>query len=242
MISFRAFFSKVVNKYRHEGFRGFVLAGSRLAYNFIRPYLPPGEYPTCSGVKIGSQDLRSKPLDQFLGINTWLDTHKQVNVKLIQEYVATGDTVRVVGGGYGITAVIAAQMVREQGKVYIYEGAANQIRTIQRTIYLNNIDNIMDIKHAIVGDAVELKSGADGAERIPPEELPSCDVLEMDCEGSEISILNNMDICPGTIIVETHPNKGAPTSDVKTILREEGYTIIDSEPDRKSGSVLVAQQ
>jgi hypothetical protein len=39
--------------------------------------------------------------------------------------------------------------------------------------------------------------------QVTPAELPECDVLELNCEGSEIGILRNMTIRPRAIAVET---------------------------------------
>ena len=64
-------------------------------------------------------------------------------------------------------------------------------------------------------------------EGILPEELPSCDVLELDCEGSEIDILRRMVITPRVIIVEIHPWLfKEPAEWVVENLITQGYEIV----------------
>ena len=75
---------------------------------------------------------------------------------------------------------------------------------------------------------------------MPPAEIPDCDVLEMDCEGAETSILSEMSIRPRVILVETHGCLGAPTSDVRDLLITIGYEVEDlgfAEPSRMAECV-----
>ena len=65
-------------------------------------------------------------------------------------------------------------------------------------------------------------------------QLPPCDVLELDCEGAEVDILQKMIIQPRGILVETHGLFGAPTVLVASLLQKRGYIVSDegqAEPD-----------
>jgi hypothetical protein len=62
---------------------------------------------------------------------------------------------------------------------------------------------------------------------VHPSELPSCDILELDCEGAEIGILRDMTIQPRVIAVETHGFLGAPTSAARELLEARGYHVQD---------------
>jgi hypothetical protein len=62
----------------------------------------------------------------------------------------------------------------------------------------------------------------------------------MDCEGSEINILRNINIRPRVLIVETHPSFGSPTDDVVRCLTELDYKIVESHEDPGAGDILVA--
>ena len=83
------------------------------------------------------------------------------------------------------------------------------------------------MKHAVVGEAISVHGEQDDRSKliVPPAELPECDVLELDCEGSEIGILRNMTIRPRAIAVETHGLYGAPTTMVKELLENLGYAV-----------------
>lgn len=62
---------------------------------------------------------------------------------------------------------------------------------------------------------------------VSPKELPDCDVLELDCEGSELSILQSLSIRPQLIFIEIHPHKGGfgPYA-VLEELDQLGYDIV----------------
>lgn len=139
---------------------------------------------------------------------------------------SAGDEVVIVGGGYGVTAVRAAQIVGEAGHVTVYEGGEEQVEVVNETIDVNGVTSLCETSHAIVGEEKVLYGDSGGADRISPDELPDCDVLEMDCEGSELQILENMDIRPETLIIELHP--GQYTDDIYGPIdnvREMGYEL-----------------
>jgi hypothetical protein len=147
-------------------------------------------------------------------------------VSSYEKLATSGDKVVIIGGGYGVTAVRAARIVGEAGHVTIYEGGREQIEVVDKTIELNGVSALCETSHAIIGEEKVLYGNSDGADRIPPGELPDCDVLEMDCEGSELQILENLDIRPETLIVELHPKQYSDNI-YKPLdkVREMGYEL-----------------
>lgn len=143
----------------------------------------------------------------------------------LRKNVADGDDVVVIGGGIGATAVIAACAAGSKGSVVVYEGAANMVEHIQNTLRLNDVPCSVDVRHAIVGPDSGLHGQPEGAKHVSIEDIPDCDVLEMDCEGGETELLGAMERCPGCIIVETHRNRDR----VETILQDLGYRIESAE-------------
>ncbi len=143
----------------------------------------------------------------------------------IEETVCEGDTVVIVGGGMGVTATKAANKVGSSGKVLVFEGSVNEVNAVEETLRINGVTEIVDIKHSIVGEALNLRGKPGNAKRISPSELPECDVLELDCEGSEIEILEKMEIRPRNILVECHELHDAPLSEVQEILEENSYLV-----------------
>jgi hypothetical protein len=229
-------------KYRKDGFVSLLYASTRFGYKTtIRPYLSCRRYREFQGVEIRSKKRCQKVLDCFFPTLSWPQDHKEANCELIKRYVSQGESGVVIGGGYGITSVVAANEVGQTGEVLIYEGAEKVIDDLLNTLSANEVANQTTVKHAIVGDAVDLKSPKEDANLIQPSELPSYDFIEMDCEGAEIDIILKMPTNIGTIIVETHPQKEAPTSAVEAALEKQGYKIVESAPDRAAGDVLVAK-
>jgi len=123
-----------------------------------------------------------------------------------RRFTRHGDHVCIVGGGRGTTAVHAARQVRDEGSVTVYEGGkiASLVREVAQ---LNDVDDVIEVFEVIVGEANTLYQGmANEAEVVDPADLPPFDVLEMDCEGSELGILERLNIRPRVIIVELHPS------------------------------------
>jgi hypothetical protein len=61
-------------------------------------------------------------------------------------------------------------------------------------------------------------------------QLPSCDVLQLDCEGAEVEIPREMTIQPRVILVETHGIFGAPTNLGASVLEKRSYVVSDRGP------------
>lgn len=146
-------------------------------------------------------------------------------VAALKEEVQTGDDVVIIGGGWGVTAVHAANMVGDTGTVTVFEGSASEIETLKETIALNGVNNRVNVYHSVVGKEISLRGDAADANRRQSGDIPSCDVLELDCEGSEVGILENLSISPRSIIVETHGMNGAPPDRIRELLRNNSYTV-----------------
>lgn len=153
-----------------------------------------------------------------------------------KEYTNTGDRVVIIGGGRGVSAVQAARQTGSTGSVIVYEGAEKYVKIIRETVELNSVSNRVKINHAIVGSAIDLAGNQGEADIVSPKKLPDCDVLEMDCEGTERNILANMDIRPRVIIIELHPLKYPEATAVVEDLEEMNYKIVSRKSNE--GKVL----
>jgi hypothetical protein len=108
-------------------------------------------------------------------------------------------------GGSGITSLYTLRSIGENGFLTIYEDGKESIRVIDLNPTNNSFNNYKIIQ-AIVGDEKNVYGGNTLESLfVHPKDLPECDYLELDCEGSEKSILENMRINPGYIVVEIHP-------------------------------------
>lgn len=151
----------------------------------------------------------------------------------LRHQVRRGDDVVVVGGGRGITTVVAARMTRFEGTVTTYEANSERLATLQRTLEVNRVADLATTEHAAIGpvtDHAEELFGPPDGERLDPAALPPCDVLELDCEGSELAVLEGMGCRPRAVVVETHEHLGAPTAAVIDILDGIGYRVVDRVP------------
>jgi hypothetical protein len=190
----------------------------------IRRYLPSNGYYTENGVKVEDKHR----LDVFfLPHMRNLPEREDGIVTSHQELTQSGDDIVVIGGGNGVTAVRAAMLTGETGEVTIYEGGKEAVDKIRSVLNMNRVDDQCDVHHAIVGAERNVYGGeSTTAAAVSPDEIPDCDVLELDCEGSEIDILTELSIQPRAIIAELHPwlFQSEPETPLE-ILSERGYEI-----------------
>ena len=169
--------------------------------------------------------------------------YKSVNIECVKEAVQKGDHVVVIGGGQGVTATAAAQATGEQGQVTIYEADESRCSVIRRTLELNDIENRCTINRAIVGKPHYLPSDVNTEIIIPPSKLPECDVLEMDCEGAELEILQELSMKPQKLVCETHAEKEySPYNCIcvlTKILHDMGYITEIEDGKRWAENILV---
>lgn len=220
--------SRAKRVFHEEGPIQVIRKGVPFVYkNFVRPHIPKHERVVrFNGIDARTGDVcavdRFVPWFEIPWYNSDDQTYEEPLIESLRSTVETGDTVVIIGGGWGVTATVAASLVGPSGNVIIYEGAADRINDIKGTLKLNSVTDRVTVRHAIVGEPVALTGDPGHAEHIAPSDLPECDVLEMDCEGSEVDILPKLKIYPATLIVETHRNE----STVRDELDNLGYKIV----------------
>lgn len=151
-------------------------------------------------------------------------------VAAIRERVEPGDGVVVVGGGHGVSTVVARRRAGPDGEVSVYEGAAEQVERVRETLSLNGVADGVTVNHGVVGDPQNVWDDFEAADRVPPSDLPACDVLVLDCEGSEVHILADADL-PETVVVETHGVFDAPTRETRHLLEDRGMTVVSDRTE-----------
>ena len=192
------------------------------AVTFLGDVLPVERRPVSyNGVEV----LAGSRLSELLPISLARPTYESSIVDALRTHVSQGDVVVVVGGGWGVSSVVAAEEAGESGEVIVYEGAVRQVRRTTETVAHNGVADRARIEHAIVGPKVELNGSEGDAGRIHTDELPDCDVLVLDCEGAERAILREMEVAPSVVIVETHGLFDSPTADIEELLTDRGYEI-----------------
>ncbi|ELZ19147.1 hypothetical protein C477_09104 [Haloterrigena salina JCM 13891] len=157
------------------------------------------------------------------------ENYESAIVSRLKSGVTTGDTVVIVGGGWGVSTVVAAQAVGESGSVHTFEASPEYAEYTRETVRLNDVANRCTVTTAVVAKAVSTQGDAESEVVLSPAELPDCEVLELDCEGAEIEILQELQSQPRVIIVETHGVFGAPTEAVAEALESMSYEIVSTE-------------
>ncbi|WP_414837770.1 FkbM family methyltransferase [Candidatus Nanosalina sp. VS9-1] len=151
------------------------------------------------------------------------ETYEKGILNSLEKNVSSGDEVIIIGGGLGVSAVHAAEITSPEN-VSVYEASGEQVEKIRRTLRFNEKEDI-SVHHKIVGEKGNLFGEEMNAEVMPVEDLPECDVLEIDVEGAELKILDSLEIRPEVLIVETHGVFDSPTEKVKEKILELGYEI-----------------
>ena len=208
----------------------------RTIYNrTLRPHLPSriGMFNTVPAKRVKLFDARVE-----------FPEYEATMLDALREAVQPGDDVVIVGGGYGVSSVVAARCARLDGSVTAFEPARERFAYIDETAELNGVEDRVDARRALVGPSVKVDGDGTGADRAAPSDLPDCDVFALDCEGAEAAILRNAEVEPRVIVVETHACFGTPEKETRGALRERGYRATKREsahgPERDI-SVLTAR-
>jgi hypothetical protein len=222
--------SKLVGVYREAGAGG--MAWRLFSYfykNLIRVVLPDGGEILYAGIPVGYRKVGDNLLPKLYNSPDVSDVpgYEQALVTALRAHVRRGDEVVVVGVGLGVTCVVAALAAGETGHIKCFEGDLHGVEALRRLARLNGVAERITARHAVVGEAIGVYGDVVASTTVHPSELPSCDFLELDCEGAEVGILRDMTIQPRVVAVETHGFLGAPTDAVHEILESRGYRVED---------------
>jgi len=155
---------------------------------------------------------------------------KRILWKATRDALTPGDTVTFVGGGKGIVPIKTAQRGHD---VTVIEGAKELALDLEQTAGLNSIT--MQVRHGVVGSPENVWGDSSDATNIHPKSLHS-DIIVLDCEGAETSILPLPEI--ETVVVESHPMHGVTETELRQIMHGE---ITSMYRNSHGGQVLVRQ-
>lgn len=205
----------------------------RTLYNkTVRPYLPR-KISIYAGVPVRSAGL--------FDMNDHHPNYKKGLIDAISETISNNDTVVLVGFGRGVSAVHCLRSGASE--VIAYEAATQMCELGRETLELTGDSKSVDINHAIVGEEINVYGDSTNAAVVTPDNLKYGDVLLLDCEGAEASILGGLDWRPGSCIIETHPERGVPTEKTASMLTDLGYDVrrkmYEPEQNHESKRILV---
>jgi len=218
-------FQKAIQKFQEEGIASLIIGVFNFLYNRTLRRMSPRTVVQYNKVYVRDGYVVDRIFPFVGGGRANYETRI---VEGIRNHVKKGDSVIIVGGGFGVATVVAAQHAGEQGDVTCLEGSAEQIRKVSETLHLNNVSSRVRLRHGLVGSDYAVWGEKGDPDRITPNELPDCDVLIMDCEGAERDILNKTDIQPEIIIVETHGIYDSPKSVVCDLLEKRNFEILST--------------
>lgn len=150
---------------------------------------------------------------------------KRVYRHFHQNITKNGDEVIIIGGGYGISAYYASQAVGKSGNVILYEASDSQVEILNKMLDDRGIGDICSITHGLVGKDFNVYGEDKNYQVISVGDLPNCDVLELDCEGAELKIIDDLEILPREIICEVHAQYIDNPENVVEKIRGLGYAI-----------------
>ena len=215
---------KIKRLYREHGLLGLIEA---IIFKFLAKcfHVPSRKIAVFNGVAVRGASLSSK-VDIF-------PEHEAELISAIRNHVKNGETAMVIGGGSGASTVVVAHQVGNLGSVESYEANKNSLARVKETISMNKVDDRVKVHHAIVEKPVYLLGEIGNPPLLAAKDFPECNALVMDCEGAELSILQNITIRPRLIIVETHPSLNSSKEDAIKLLENMEYEIISGKTKRQ---------
>lgn len=176
--------------------------------------------------KIGVYNGVAVRYPRFLDIDDHFPAWKDGTVSAVRNRVVEGDTVVDVGTGFGVCSVWAARRAGPDGEVRSYEASAERVEIARETLGLNGVSGRVTVTHALVGTEVEVFGRKAGPERLDIEDLPRCDVIVTDCEGAEMSFVDEIHrLDPRVALVESHGFAGSPSEELADRLRSTGFSV-----------------
>jgi len=136
--------------------------------------------------------------------------HEQGEVKFLESIVKEGMNVIDIGANVGITTVTVARKIGRRGKLYSFEPTPEYFNILKENISSNGLENVKVCELAVTDQVgrgpfyqKELSSGIvfeEGAKKfevsttsidrfLSEEKIERIDLINMDCEGSELLVL-----------------------------------------------------
>ena len=195
----------------------------------VRDKLPVTDHSEYNGVTVPPEIAPKRRLGERSVFSRW-SPNKPVYkgyLQYLRTYVSAGDDVTIIGGGRGVSSVVAARQTGPEGRVSIFEGSPEMFDLIEGVIKMNGVRERCTLRQAVVGPAVDVYTEDDEISSVSPAELDDCDILLLDCEGAKYTILPQLDVRPQHLVVEFHPDK--VSNPAEAVLSELGdYKLIET--------------
>lgn len=208
--------------------------------------------PKNSVVLILQGRLRGKKWIKNSGVNGyWLGSYELEQTKNFEKLVKEGDVVFDIGANVGFYSLLAAELVGEKGKVFVFEPLFQNYEYLRKHIELNGYKNIKPFNIAIsdkegkeffskslssatghLVDSGEIKVNTIAIDDwIKEKKLPIPNILKIDVEGAEDLVLKGAQSIlkkfKPLIFLSLHSEKAK--NNCFEILRNCGYNLETKE-------------
>ena len=186
---------KIINKIPRLVIKGHIINnGVKIVRDFIFPSRPKIFFEQISAILSGFANEYRYDYKNEGGVHY---SHLRVT--------KSSDKVLAIGLGQGTTLIAVVKMLDSSGFYRCIESSKTQIKIASENINLNDIDKSKyEIVNGYAGKEIFGSYGKPTENSIDINEF-DFNVLELDCEGSELSILSSLKKTPNHIIVELHP-------------------------------------
>lgn len=186
--------------------------------------------------------------------------HEAAEVAFLESILKPGMKAIDVGANIGVTSIAIAKQVGEKGKVYAFEPHPRYFAILKENLSSNRLSNVGAFEVALTDSAgkidfyqKERSSGIVSAEGAQKLEAPcttidrflneqnsqGIDVINMDCEGSELLVLRGAEKTLRTnkvkIFCEIHHDflrqLGQSVADIIVYLQNLGFEVHSVAPD-----------
>lgn len=147
------YITRAIHVLRREGPLRLFKKSIYFTYNHHIAHLLPKTDAQYNGVNVHTY----RYLDSIIPWESKDEPHYESGIiSGLKGYVEEGDSIVIVGGGWGVTAVKAAKSTGDTGKVTVYEGAVKKVGHIKKTAEKNNVLDTVEIIHGYVGSPISL--------------------------------------------------------------------------------------
>ncbi|MBE9502204.1 MAG: FkbM family methyltransferase [Chloroflexi bacterium] len=136
--------------------------------------------------------------------------HEAAEVRFLESVVEQGMNAIDVGASIGITTVVIAKKIGERGKLYSFEPFAEYFNILQKNLSSNKLENVKALQLAMSNQVGKTDFYEDGLSTsmvskegvrkfmvstttidryLNEEKVERIDLINMDCEGSELLVL-----------------------------------------------------
>jgi len=133
-------------------------------------------------------------------------SHERGEVEFLQLMAAEGTNAIDIGVDAGVTTVTIAKVVGERGKVYTFDPVSGHIDTLKKNLAANGLENVSIFQMAVsdkvgtinfYGGSIIPKENVEKSSVkttnldtfLTEEKVERIDLINMDCEGSELLVL-----------------------------------------------------